>query len=140
MGVATTTPAARLTVTVVGFMLPLAGIPVRIAGDIVHIPAGSFAIESGCAGEMYLIIALALAVYYGDQLRAPARARTLLVITAGTLAILGNWLRVFGVIVAGQLTAMQGKRSGARVHDEFALGHIRRGDARLRAPGESNSD
>jgi exosortase len=111
-------PLQRLTVAAMEVVLPLAGVPTLIVGNTVHIPAGSFEIESGCAGEMYLILALAMAVFYGDQLRASTRARAALIVTAGVLAIFGNWVRVFGVIIAGQLTNMQSYL--VRVsHDEF---------------------
>jgi EpsI family protein len=111
-------PLQRLTVAAMEVVLPLTGVPTLIVGDMVHVPAGSFEIEGGCAGEMYLIMALAMGAFYGDLLRASSRARLVLMVVAGGLAILGNWLRVFGVIIAGQLTDMQSYL--VRVsHDEF---------------------
>jgi exosortase len=100
-------PLQALTVDAVGIALPLAGIPALIAGNIVEIPAGSFAIRGGCAGEAYLLVAVAIAVYYGDMTRSSLRMRVFLAAIAAALSILGNWLRVFAIVVIGQLTGMQ---------------------------------
>jgi exosortase len=97
----------RLTIAVMGIALPLVGIPADITGDVVQIPAGNFLIQGGCAGAAYLLVALAVAAYCGDAWRESARRRLGLLLLAGVCAIVSNWVRVFTVIVAGQLTHMQ---------------------------------
>jgi exosortase len=100
-------PLHALTVAVVGLCLPVIGIPVYINGDFVEIPAGTFEIQSGCAGSAYVIVAAAIAVYYGDMMQSTLRMRALLVGLAAALAIVGNWVRVLVIVVVGQYTEMQ---------------------------------
>jgi exosortase len=108
----------RLTVAVMHAALPLAAIPTYIEGNVVQIPAGVFEIQGGCAGSAYLVVALAVAAYYADAQHTSARGGALLLAFAALCAIVGNWVRVFVIIVAGQLTAMQSYL--VRVsHDEF---------------------
>lgn len=97
----------RLTIGVMQLVLPLVNIPAQITGDVVQIPAGNFLIQGGCAGAAYLLVALALAAYFGDAWRESVRRRLALLVLAGVCAIVANWVRVFSVIVSGQLTHMQ---------------------------------
>jgi exosortase len=108
----------RMTIAVMRVALPLAGVPTYIAGDVVQIPAGVFTIEGGCSGSAYLVVGLAIAAYYADMHDTSSRSSMLLLTLAAVCAIVGNWVRVFVIIVAGQLTAMQSYL--VRVsHDEF---------------------
>jgi exosortase len=100
-------PLQALTVTVVELCLPVLGIPAYINGNLVEIPAGTFEIQSGCAGSAYLIVAVGIAAYYGDMLQSSLPSRAILVALAAALAIVGNWVRVLVIIAAGQLTGMQ---------------------------------
>ena len=85
----------------------IAGIPVTMEGNVIQIPAGSFEIAGGCSGLHFFIVALALAALQGELDRDDLRTRWLLLGIAGVLALVTNWLRVFIIIVAGQLTDMQ---------------------------------
>lgn len=100
-------PLQALAVAVAGFCLPFVGVPALIRGDFVEIPAGTFEIQTGCAGEAYLIVAVAIALYYGDTVQGSLRLRLALIAVASALAILGNWVRVMVIIFMGQVTAMQ---------------------------------
>ncbi len=88
-------------------LIGLAGIPAWVEGSNVHLAAGTFAIDERCSGLSYLVAGVSLAVLLGQFNREPARRRWLLVVLAGVLALVSNWLRVFTVIVAGHLTDMQ---------------------------------
>ena len=85
----------------------IAGIPVTMEGNVIQIPAGSFEIAGGCSGLHFFIVALAIAALQGELDRDDWRTRWLLLGIAGVLALVTNWLRVFIIIVAGQLTDMQ---------------------------------
>jgi exosortase len=96
-----------MTIGATRVILSLFQLPVDFYGNLVHIPEGTFAIEGGCSGLHFFIIGLALAAYYGELHRDSARNRTRLLLLAGALALLANWIRVSVVISAGHLTHMQ---------------------------------
>jgi len=96
-----------LTVAVVGVFLRIAGITAYVVDDYVYIRSGAFHIEDGCAGLHYFVVAATLAVIYGELRRDSWRVRAALLALAVSCALVGNWLRVFVIIVAGDLTNMQ---------------------------------
>jgi EpsI family protein len=85
----------------------LAGIPVAVEGNFIHIPEGSFEIAGGCSGLHFFIVAMAIAALQGEIDRYSWRSRWVLIGLAAALALVTNWLRVFIIIVAGHLTDMQ---------------------------------
>src|SRR6516162_2483927 len=101
------TPLQKLTVVVMRAMLAVTGPSSSIAGDVIHIPNGTFLIEEGCSGLHFMIVGLAVAALYGEQRgdRWPVRLRQM-AFMAG-LALIANWVRVYTVIEAGYLTNMQ---------------------------------
>jgi len=96
-----------LTIAATHAMLYLAGLPVSFDGNLVHIPEGTFVIEDGCSGLHFMVVALAIAAYYGELHRDTLRHRVMLLGLAGALALLTNWVRVSTIITAGHLTHMQ---------------------------------
>ena len=101
------TPLKDLTVLVMRGLLAVTGPTALIAGDVIHLPNGTFLIEEGCSGVHFMIVGLAVAALYGEQRRDfwPVRLRQL-GLMAG-LALVANWVRVYTVIEAGYLTDMQ---------------------------------
>lgn len=95
------------TVHVVRSALQLIGLPAHFEGNLVHIPAGTFEIEGGCSGLHFVMVALALGALMGELRRDDWRGRLKLLLLAGTLALVANWVRVFTVILAGHYTHMQ---------------------------------
>ncbi len=96
-----------MTVSVVSALLRIVGIQAYVTGDFVHIRSGVFHVEDGCAGLHYFIVAATIAVLHGE-LRGDRRGtRVYLLGLAIALALASNWLRVFIIIVAGDLTDMQ---------------------------------
>lgn len=100
-------PLQSLTVVAVRFMLAATGVPVYVAGDVLNIPEGSFAVEPGCSGLHFFVVALAFAALFGELHRDSWSTRVRQFLLAGFLALLSNWLRVYCVVVAGHLTDMQ---------------------------------
>jgi exosortase len=97
----------KMTVSVVSTLLRIVSIPAYVTGDYVHIRSGVFHIEDGCAGLHYFIVAATIAALHGE-LRGDRRAARLYSLgLAIALALVSNWLRVFIIIVAGDLTDMQ---------------------------------
>jgi exosortase A len=95
------------TVFAVRLLLQLVGVSAYVVNNIVHIPAGVFEIAGGCSGLHFFIVAIAIAALYGELQRDSLRVRLALVMLAGSIAMLTNWLRVFTIIIAGHLTDMQ---------------------------------
>lgn len=96
-----------LTAVTTHALAGLVGIPVVMDELVIHIPAGSFYIAGGCSGMHFFIVALYIATLQGELDRDHWRSRVLLLLIAGALALVTNWLRVFIIIVAGHLSNMQ---------------------------------
>ncbi len=101
-------PILRSLATVAsGAMVRLLGIPAEIQGDVVRIPAGSFVIADGCAGLRFLLAGVIIGAFYAHILVRRWPAQLAVVGLGAVIAIVGNWVRITTVIVAGHLTDMQ---------------------------------
>jgi EpsI family protein len=101
-------PLRSLTISAVGLLAPLMGIPAQIHGDLVSMPGiGAFEIQSGCSGVNFLVAGLAIAALLGEVEQATLLRRALLLGVMSVLAILSNWIRVLAVIDAGYTTNMR---------------------------------
>ena len=96
-----------MTISVVSALLRIVAIPAYVTGDFVHIRSGVFHVEDGCAGLHYFIVAATIAVLHGELRGDRRTTRVYLFGLAIALALVSNWLRVFIIIVAGDLTDMQ---------------------------------
>jgi EpsI family protein len=96
-----------MTVSVVSTLLRVVAVPAYVTGDYVHIRSGVFHVEDGCAGLHYFIVAATIAILQGELRGDRLLARGKLLALAAGLALISNWLRVFIIIVAGDLTDMQ---------------------------------
>lgn len=97
-----------MTTAAVTLMLRVTGVRAYVEGNFVHIPAGTLEIAGGCSGLHFVIVALAIAALQGEVERVGLRTRVLLLCIAATMSVVSNWLRVYGVILNGYLTDMQG--------------------------------
>jgi exosortase A len=95
------------TVQAVALLLTVTAIPAWVDGNFVHLAAGVFEVAGGCSGIHFFIVALTLATLYGEMARDSIKVRIQLVVLAGGLALLANWLRVYTIVLAGHLTNMQ---------------------------------
>lgn len=96
-----------LTVHAVRLLIAVFGLTAYVVDNFVHIPSGSFEIAGGCSGLHFFVVALAIAALYGEIHRDSWKNRILLLVLAGALAALSNWIRVFWIIVAGYNSQMQ---------------------------------
>ena len=88
-------------------LLQLCGIPVYQQGVYVSLPGGEFKVAEVCAGLNYLLAAVTLSLPLSERLFAKARARTLFVVFAAVLFILGNGVRAFIVMVVASATELR---------------------------------
>lgn len=95
------------TVAAVALLLDVTGVVAFVHGNRVDLAAGTFEIAGGCSGLHFFIVALALAVLYGEINRDSLKVRAQLVVLATVLALITNWVRVYTIILAGYLTDMQ---------------------------------
>ena len=100
-------PLRDLTIIVVEAFLKLGGVPAMIEGALVHIPAGTFRIASGCSGLNFFVVGLALAALYGYAFYTSNKKRFLLLVIGIAIAMLANWIRVASVIAIGNASNMQ---------------------------------
>jgi EpsI family protein len=96
-----------MSADVTTLMLKAVGVPATLTGNIIRIPAGAFEVAGGCSGIHYFVVGLAVATLLGEVDRDPLRRRAMLIGLMGVLAIVCNWVRVFTVVLSGQLTNMQ---------------------------------
>lgn len=90
-----------LTTSAVSRIIFLAGIPAFINGNFVTVSAGVFEIAEGCSGLRFVIISGAVASLYAYLYLATWKGRAAYFLFGLALAIIGNWVRVFIVIVMG---------------------------------------
>jgi EpsI family protein len=103
-----TTPLQALSTAVSGWTIRhLFGIPVSIDGFHIQIPAGTFEIQGGCSGLVFLLTALTLGIAYGQLFLHSVRGRLLCVMIAAMMGIVVNWIRIISLILIGHYTAMR---------------------------------
>lgn len=96
-----------LSVVAVKALLRVVGIPAYFSHNTFQIPAGTFEIADGCSGLHFVIVALAIAVLYGELNRDKWSVRCKLIALAAALAMATNWLRILIIVIAGHTTDMQ---------------------------------
>lgn len=112
-------PLQQATITAVSAALRWTGFTAFIDGTFIHIPAGTFEVAGGCAGLRYFIVSLTLAVFYAVLYLRTWKRGLALIAVALVAAILCNWIRVYSLVVIGDLTEMQ--------HYLIAVSHARFG-------------
>jgi exosortase A len=95
------------TVFAADALLRATGVTAYVEGNLVHLAAGTFEIAGGCSGLHFFIVAFAISALYGEVYRDSWWARLRIVGLALLLAVLTNWVRVYTIILAGDLTDMQ---------------------------------
>ncbi|HEX7027300.1 MAG TPA: EpsI family protein, partial [Gammaproteobacteria bacterium] len=109
-----------LTIVWVRFLLNASGIPAVSSGIILEVPAGMFRVEDSCSGLSQFIVAGAVALIFADSLRLNLRKSMFVVLAALAVAVISNIIRVYIVVVAGQMTQMR----HSLVTDHYALGWV----------------
>ncbi|MBZ2167875.1 exosortase A [Marinobacter sp. F4216] len=110
----------HITVFFNDILLRLFNIDAIISEFFIELDVGVFHVENGCSGVRYLMVALFLAAFYGQIFYRKLSSKVLLVLFAGLLSMLSNWIRVFGIILAGHYTNME--TSLVEDHELFGWG------------------
>ncbi|WP_197083786.1 exosortase A [Marinobacter subterrani] len=97
----------HITVFFNTILLRAADIPATIHEFFITLDVGTFFVENGCSGVRYMMVALFLAAFYGLLYYRSNIRIALLIIAAGLLSMVANWIRVFGIIAAGHYTNME---------------------------------
>jgi exosortase A len=95
------------TAHMVTMLLNSTGITSVLNDDFISVPAGTFEVAVGCSGLAQLIVAMMVAALYNHVNELAPRKALLLIGIAVFVAIVTNTLRIYTVVVAGQLTDMQ---------------------------------
>jgi EpsI family protein len=82
-------------------------VPAFIAGNLIHLPSGTFEVAGGCAGLRYAIVAGTLGAFLGLRHYRHWQPTLLLTICALGLALVGNWVRVLILVLVGHYSQMQ---------------------------------
>lgn len=96
-----------LTVTVNSAAVRALGIPAKVSGNQIHFSSGIVEIAQSCAGLSYFMSALTIGVVYGQLFLRTWRTRLEVAGIAVVLAIVSNWIRVFGLVLVGYYSKMQ---------------------------------
>ena len=103
----------------VGFSNMVLGIPVISIGSQIFGQGGfQYDVAPACSGIRSLIALLAMTTVYGFVTFRPAWKRILMIFTAVPLALLGNIVRITGVIVTGDAF---GHKAGAMVEQKLGF-------------------
>ncbi|MBC7950477.1 MAG: exosortase [Rhodospirillaceae bacterium] len=95
------------TAWVASSMLSAVGIPTLQEGLHIEIPTGSYFVAPGCAGLNFLLSGLAVALAYAALIYQRPMKRAAFVAAMLAVAVCGNWLRVFLIVLVGHLTDNQ---------------------------------
>jgi len=96
----------EITIVAVHAMIRLIDIVAYVEGKLVHMPEGTFAIESGCSGLNFVVSGLSLAALYGHLYHNNWRDTVRLAMLILAVAMVGNWIRVFLVVNIGYFYGM----------------------------------
>jgi exosortase len=96
-----------LTVVVNRGLLLVTQIPARVEGSLIHLQAGTLHVANSCAGFNYLMVGLTIGACYAYLFTSEWKTRVKIILVAGAITIVSNWLRVFGLVVVGHVTNMR---------------------------------
>lgn len=109
-----------LTVTANQFFLHIIDIQATIHQYYIETPRGTFQVAEACSGVRYLMAGLFIASLYSILHVKSAKRAALIIFIGGALAVVGNWIRVLGVVIIGYETHMQ----SSVVHHHEKLGWV----------------
>lgn len=87
--------------------LRVTGIPVYREGNFFVIPSGTWSVVSGCSGMRYLMATLTIGVLFAYLNYRSAWRRIVFVGIALAVAVVGNWLRAYGIVMIAHLSDMK---------------------------------
>jgi len=109
-----------ITADISVFMIKLLGIPVFRDGMYIQIPNGNFLVAEACSGIRFLISTITIGILYSYLNFSKLHKQILFVLLCCVVAIVGNGLRAFLMILIGHLSNMQ----AAVGFDHFVYGGV----------------
>jgi EpsI family protein len=100
-------PLQWMTAVVNGLLVKAVSLSAVVEGNQIRFPFGTIEVAESCSGLSYFMTALTIATVYGQTMLRHPRARLVAIAVAVSLAVVGNWLRVFGLVLIGSSTRMQ---------------------------------
>ncbi len=88
-------------------LLAASGIDAEVRGDTIRLAAGTLQVAGSCSGLNYFMAGLTVGSMYAYLIPLHRAARAAVIASAAGIAILSNWIRVFGLVVIGHVTAMR---------------------------------
>lgn len=95
-----------MTVSVNGTLIGLAGLNATLSGNQIIFPFGIVEVAQSCAGLAFFMSGLTISVIYAQLFLVSRRARIATIAVGISLAIISNWIRVFGLVLIGYYTRM----------------------------------
>ena len=100
-------PLRLLAVWVVQKGLDVLSITALIDGFRIYLPSGVMEVANGCSGLNYVLVSMVLGSYYSYMSFQSLRRRAAILVLAIVVAVIGNWARVFALVLIGHYTEMQ---------------------------------
>lgn len=100
-------PLQMFTVLFNAVLLKIIGLEAVIRGESISIPSGTLVVAGSCSGINYLMTAVTIAACYAMLFVQRWSTRWRIVLLAALLAMLANWIRVFGLVLIAHATKMQ---------------------------------
>ncbi|QJR81969.1 exosortase [Alteromonas pelagimontana] len=101
------TPLQNLTTYINTLLIQATGIVAFIDGYDIHMPYGVMRIANGCAGLNYLLAGLCLGLFYAYLNLQRLSLQIWAVVLMVLLSLVGNWIRVYLLILIGYQSEMQ---------------------------------
>jgi len=94
---------AQFTIT----LIKIVGVPIYQDGLSFTLPTGSWSVVEECSGVRYLIASMALGTIYAYITYSSYYKRSVFILFAILIPILGNGLRAFGIVMLGHFSGMK---------------------------------
>ncbi len=109
-----------MSASIVGILVHFFGITALVDGQNIFIPSGHIYIADGCSGLRYFTISLLLGYLLSILNNYSTKEALLTLAIATALGLLTNWLRIFLLVVIGDITEMK----SSLMHDHEFFGWI----------------
>jgi exosortase len=100
-------PLQMMTVLFTSVLIKLLGIEAVIRGESISLPSGTLVVAGSCSGINYLMTAVTVATTYAMLFTKQWPTRWRVIAAAACMALLANWIRVFGLVLIAHQTKMQ---------------------------------
>ncbi|HOY21767.1 MAG TPA: exosortase/archaeosortase family protein [Cellvibrio sp.] len=109
-----------MSASIVGMLVHIVGITALVDGQNIFIPSGHIYIADGCSGLRYFTISILLGYLLSILNNYNAKEALLTLAIATALGLLTNWLRIFLLVLIGDMTEMK----SSLMHDHEFFGWI----------------